>query len=342
MRWRRSRRQSRPGGGPGTGGGGESGEGGVPRDDEPRDPHADERDPQHERAGARRRPRRRSAQQYVSVAHSSARNLLGILNDILDFSKIEADKLELEEAPFSLRDVLEEVTETFRSEGRPEARRARHARRPGGARPARGRRAALPPGADQPRRQRIQVHRRRARSSLRVEPVPHGADDAAGRCRLCASRCATRASASRRSSRAGCSRRSPRPTARRRASTAARVSGSAISRRLARMMGGDLTFESAPGAGTTFIFTARFALEAQPSAPRASRRPAVLPRRPVLIVEDNATAASCSRRCSAAGRSRRVASRTREEGLALLERHNRAGSRGAVRPRRSWTGCCPA
>ena len=55
------------------------------------------------------------AHQFVSIAHSSARNLLGILNDILDFSKIEADKLQLEEAPFSLRDVLEEVTETFRA-----------------------------------------------------------------------------------------------------------------------------------------------------------------------------------------------------------------------------------
>ena len=54
-------------------------------------------------------------QQFISVAHSSARNLLGILNDILDFSKIEADKLELESAPFSLREVLEEVTDTFRS-----------------------------------------------------------------------------------------------------------------------------------------------------------------------------------------------------------------------------------
>ena len=52
--------------------------------------------------------------QYVSVAHSSARNLLGIINDLLDFSKIEAEKLELEDAPFSLRDVLDEVTETFR------------------------------------------------------------------------------------------------------------------------------------------------------------------------------------------------------------------------------------
>ena len=55
------------------------------------------------------------AHQYISVAHSSARNLLGILNDILDFSKIEADRLQLEEAPFSLREVLEEVTETFRA-----------------------------------------------------------------------------------------------------------------------------------------------------------------------------------------------------------------------------------
>ena len=53
--------------------------------------------------------------QFVNVAHSSAKNLLGILNDILDFSKIEADKLELESVPFNLRDVLEEVTDTFRS-----------------------------------------------------------------------------------------------------------------------------------------------------------------------------------------------------------------------------------
>ena len=39
------------------------------------------------------------AHQFINVAHSSARNLLGILNDILDFSKIEADKLELEDGP---------------------------------------------------------------------------------------------------------------------------------------------------------------------------------------------------------------------------------------------------
>ena len=37
-------------------------------------------------------------QHYLSVVHSSSKNLLGIINDILDFSKIEAEKLELEQA----------------------------------------------------------------------------------------------------------------------------------------------------------------------------------------------------------------------------------------------------
>ena len=52
--------------------------------------------------------------QYISVAHSSARHLLGIINDLLDFSKIEAEKIEIDNAPFSLRELLDEVTETFR------------------------------------------------------------------------------------------------------------------------------------------------------------------------------------------------------------------------------------
>jgi signal transduction histidine kinase len=44
---------------------------------------------------------------YLETVESSARSLLRIINDILDFSKIEADRLDLESAPFSLRECLE-------------------------------------------------------------------------------------------------------------------------------------------------------------------------------------------------------------------------------------------
>src|SRR5581483_5972433 len=63
--------------------------------------------------------------------------------------------------------------------------------------------------------------------------------------------------------------------------------GLVISRRLARLMGGDLTFESVPGKGTTFFFTARLGVEAAGTPVRAV--PAAVAERPVLIVEDTET-----------------------------------------------------
>ncbi|MGA2721413.1 MAG: response regulator [Bryobacteraceae bacterium] len=44
---------------------------------------------------------------FLETVESSARSLLRIINDILDFSKIEADRLDLESAPFSLRECLD-------------------------------------------------------------------------------------------------------------------------------------------------------------------------------------------------------------------------------------------
>ncbi len=47
-----------------------------------------------------------SQRNYISKAHESAENLLGIINDILDYSKIEADKLDIENTPFEISEVI--------------------------------------------------------------------------------------------------------------------------------------------------------------------------------------------------------------------------------------------
>lgn len=48
--------------------------------------------------------------EFLKKIRMASTNLLGIINDILDFSKIEAGKLEIEEIPFSLKDVLSNLT----------------------------------------------------------------------------------------------------------------------------------------------------------------------------------------------------------------------------------------
>jgi two-component system sensor histidine kinase/response regulator len=49
----------------------------------------------------------------IDTVGDSAHSLLTIINDILDFSKIEAGKLELEEIPISVRDVVEGAAEAL-------------------------------------------------------------------------------------------------------------------------------------------------------------------------------------------------------------------------------------
>jgi len=50
---------------------------------------------------------------YLGTAKASAESLLGLLNDILDFSKIEAGKLDLDHAPFRLREHLGSALKTL-------------------------------------------------------------------------------------------------------------------------------------------------------------------------------------------------------------------------------------
>ena len=50
---------------------------------------------------------------YLSKLLIAARSLLRIINDILDLSKIEANRLELLQEPFSLKEVLQQVSDLF-------------------------------------------------------------------------------------------------------------------------------------------------------------------------------------------------------------------------------------
>ncbi len=47
--------------------------------------------------------------EQITYLHNAAESLIGIINQILDFSKIEAGKMTLEQAPFVLKDTLDEI-----------------------------------------------------------------------------------------------------------------------------------------------------------------------------------------------------------------------------------------
>jgi len=50
---------------------------------------------------------------YLSKIDISAKSLLGIINDILDFSKIEAGRLDIESVEFNLHDVMNSISDMF-------------------------------------------------------------------------------------------------------------------------------------------------------------------------------------------------------------------------------------
>jgi len=269
------------------------------------------------------------AHQFVSVAHASARSLLGILNDILDFSKIEADKLQLEEKAFSIRDVLEEVTETFRPTViQKQVELVSHAL------------ASVPEVivGDALRFRQVLTNlvsnafkfTDHGEVVLKIERLRAGDDE--GRVRLLATVRDTGIGipAEHQSKIFQAFTQADTATSRQYGGTGL---GLAISRRLARLMGGDLTFESVPGAGTAFFFTASFtpASSLSDAAPRsdASATPLPLTDRPVLVVEDSAPTRELLETLLRGWSLSFVAVANAEEGLALLEQRNRDGGADA-------------
>ena len=261
------------------------------------------------------------AHQYVRVAHGSARNLLGILNDILDFSKIEADKLQLEEAPFSLREVLEEVTETFRASViQKHVELIMH---------------AVPEVPD-----RLVGDALRFRQVLtnlvgnafkfteegevvvRVDPVAvEGDPPSYTMLRVRVRDTGIGIPKEQQGNLFQAFTQADSSTSRQYGGTGL---GLAISRRLARLMGGDLTFESLPGVGSTFSFTGRFGIQVQQDESRPAD--STLSGGSVLIVEDSPASRELLETLFHSWSFSTISVASAEEGLAQLEAHNRPGS----------------
>jgi two-component system, sensor histidine kinase and response regulator len=262
------------------------------------------------------------AHQFISVAHSSARNLLGILNDVLDFSKIEADRLELERAPFSLREVLEEVTETFRATViQKHVELVTH---------------ALPTVPDRLVGDALRFRQvltnlvgnafkftHEGEVLLKVEPMPVK-DESPDQVQLLVTVSDTGIGIpkERQGELFQAFTQADNSTARQYGGTGL---GLVISRRLARLMDGDLTFESTPGAGTTFVFTGRFGVDTRQDAP-VRVAPSSVTAQPALIVEDSPTSRELLEMLLHGWSIPPVSVETAEEGLAQLQHRNRPGS----------------
>lgn len=219
---------------------------------------------------------------FTDNIRRSADSLLAIINDILDFSKIEADKLELDSAPFDLRELIDETSELF----------AEHAQRKGLELTC-----ALAPGVypklqgDAGRLRQIVINllsnackftqagevalwvkaleERDTEVLLQFEVRDTGIGiSPEAQTRLFESFSQADSSTTREYGGTGL--------------------GLAICKRLAELMGGEIGVDSEPGYGSRFWFTARLA-KVPASADRSLRLPDALSTMRVLIVDDNAT-----------------------------------------------------
>jgi two-component system, sensor histidine kinase and response regulator len=225
----------------------------------------------------------RDQRQHLETARDSAESLLAIINDILDFSKIEAGKLELELAPFNLRETVEDTVRSLavRAHGQ-------------------GIELACRVAPDTP--ETVVGDRVRLRQVLTnlvgnaVKFTPRGevvmdvnsVGDGNGRAKLQFSVVDTGIGIPQEKldSIFKAFEQADASMTRRYGGTGL---GLAITSRLIELMNGKIWVESQPGQGSTFHFTASFELPDATTRAPASVRPTQILGTKVLVVDDNAT-----------------------------------------------------
>jgi len=180
---------------------------------------------------------------YVKAVKTSGDALQSLIEELLDYSKIEAGKIDLEQRPFALVSLIEDITELLAPRAQAKSLEiARLCRRPPAVGGGRRRRAAAP-GAAQSGRQCHQVHRdrrrradRRARHLAERDQLPGPRHRHRHRAR----------GAGEDLPRVRTGRRPHRPKLWRHRAWLS------ISERIVKRMGGRITLESQLGAGATF------------------------------------------------------------------------------------------
>ena len=220
---------------------------------------------------------------YLETVKDSAEVLLRLLNDILDFSRIEAGRFELDEAKFSLRETLEETVKTLAMQAHVKGLEIGLDLAPDVpdrviGDPVRLRQVlnnlinnaikftetgevvvrAVPLAT---REHDVEFHFRVQDTGIGISPADQE--------RIFAPFAQVDATSTRHHGGAGL--------------------GLAICRELVEMMNGRLWVESQPGVGTTFHFTARFAIQPDIEGTPPTGPVRELKDLPVLVVDDSAT-----------------------------------------------------
>jgi two-component system, sensor histidine kinase and response regulator len=255
---------------------------------------------------------------YLGLVMSSARALLGVINDVLDFSKIEAGKLDLERAPFGLRELLKQTCNALALQADRKGVELHYIAHPD-----------VPDRVMGDSNRLRQVLTNLLSNALKltqegeiVASIQKEHPDGTGaRLHFAVSdrgigiSPAQQARIFNRFEQADCS------TTRKYGGTGL---GLAISRRIVEMMGGSIWVESQVGAGSTFHFTADLEPDATPCSPPEEPRFDGLS---ALVVDDSATCRRILEQLLGGWRMRVVSAAGAESGIQNIRE---AASRGAA------------